>query len=438
MTFFDEPPGDPEALREAAAQQLAVNSTTDATAADLRREGGNLADVWEGDASLAAVTSLNGLATLVEELSGAAGRAASAITTYADELEAFQDTVDDLNARHATALARYQRRPDPPSTPEEQIEAMDEVTVFDDAVLGLWDEYHTAEDAFDAAALALTRVIDADMPPHIPEHAEGIDAYLQGLMIDWMLEVPILQDFHQLVEAGMNLAPVPAAAMTTFTNIRKLVDAARNGVPLTSNGLLGRFLDTRVAGLAPGYPAFLNGMATGAVSGPLSRLLMGAPVMVDGAQVAARTQNLLTIARGGGLGAATRAAGLVRGLGVVGGVASTGLSLANVISQGNPVDAFQANGTNYLQDVAEVGFNASLTAAMVAPNPVTIGAAAVTGVIYGGLAIYNNWDDITEGAGRAWDATTEFVSDVGDTIGDAADAVGDTLSDVGSALNPFD
>jgi hypothetical protein len=55
---------------------------------------------------------------------------------------------------------------------------------------------------------------------------------------------------------------------------------------------------------------------------------------------------------------------------------------------------------------------------MIAPNPVTIGAAVVTGVIYGGLKIAENWDSITEGVGNAVDA-------VGEGLGDAADAVGD-------------
>ncbi|WP_199224414.1 WXG100 family type VII secretion target [Serinibacter arcticus] len=434
MSLFTRPDGSPEVLRSTAADQRRVHTTTETAAADLRREGGSLGDVWEGDSSLVAVTSLNGLATLVEELSGAAQRASAAIDTYATALETFQDEVDDLNARHATALARYQRRPNPPTTPEESVEAQDEVTVFDTAVLGLWEEYHDAKDTFEDAALALVQVIDADMPPHVPEHAEGINDYLQGLMIDWMQEVPILQDFHQLVEAGMNLAPVPAAALSVYTNISKIVDHVRTGTPLTSNGIFGRFLDTKLK--IP--PAFLNGMATGSVSGPLSRLLMGAPVSVNGVLTASRTQSLLTLARGNTALGTVGNVGMLRGLGIVGGVASTGLSLANVISQGNPVDAFRANGTEYVQDIAEVGFNASLTAAMIAPNPVTIGAAAVTGVIYGGLAVWNNREAIADGIGEAWDATTDFVDDVGDAIGDAAENVGDAIGDAVSSLNPFD
>ncbi len=111
-----------------------------------------------------------------------------------------------------------------------------------------------------------------------------------------------------------------------------------------------------------------------------------------------------------------KAAGFLRGAGVVGGVVSTGVSAANVISQGNPVDAFKRNGAGYVADVAEVGFNASLTAAMVAPNPITIGAAVVTGAIYGGAKIVENWDDIKKGAGKAVD----WAKDKGGKLVDGA------------------
>ncbi|MEV7525062.1 PE-PGRS family protein [Streptomyces sp. NPDC091371] len=108
-----------------------------------------------------------------------------------------------------------------------------------------------------------------------------------------------------------------------------------------------------------------------------------------------------------GLAASSKTAGFLRGAGVVGGVAATGLSIANVASQGNPAKAFQREGAGYVADVAEVGFNASLTLAMVAPNPFTIGAAVVFGAIYGGAKIVEHWDDIKAGAGKAKDWVKE-------------------------------
>lgn len=108
-----------------------------------------------------------------------------------------------------------------------------------------------------------------------------------------------------------------------------------------------------------------------------------------------------------GAGATVRTAGAMRGLGVVGGVASTALSAENVVRQGWPWDAFQKKGAGYVADVSETLFNASLTAAMVAPTPFTIGAAVVTGAIYGGLKIYEHRKDIAEGMGKARDWAKE-------------------------------
>lgn len=98
-----------------------------------------------------------------------------------------------------------------------------------------------------------------------------------------------------------------------------------------------------------------------------------------------------------------KTAGFLRTTSVVGNALSTGVSVANVVSHGNPVNAFKEKGAEYVADVAEVGFNASLTAATVAPNPVTIGLVVGTGLIYGGAKVVENWDDVKKGAGKAVD-----------------------------------
>lgn len=87
-----------------------------------------------------------------------------------------------------------------------------------------------------------------------------------------------------------------------------------------------------------------------------------------------------------------------------------------MISQGNPVDAFKRNGAGYVADIAEVGFNASLTAAMVAPNPITIGLAVGTGLIYGGAKVVEHWDDIKKGAGEAANWVGDKAADLGKSI----------------------
>ncbi|WP_328537318.1 PE-PGRS family protein [Streptomyces sp. NBC_00344] len=121
-----------------------------------------------------------------------------------------------------------------------------------------------------------------------------------------------------------------------------------------------------------------------------------------------------------GLAGASKVSGALRGVGIVGSVAATGFSAANVIAQGNPVEAFKKKGAGYVADVAEVGFNASMTAAMIAPNPVTIGLAIGFGVVYGGAKIVEHWDDITKGAGKAADWVGDKASDIGDGIADGA------------------
>ncbi|MFF8567121.1 hypothetical protein ACF06N_19405 [Streptomyces albidoflavus] len=73
----------------------------------------------------------------------------------------------------------------------------------------------------------------------------------------------------------------------------------------------------------------------------------------------------------------------------------------NLWLQGNPVDAFKRKGAGYVADVAEVGFNASMTAAAVAPNPLTFGAVVVTGTVYGTAKVVEHWDEVKSGAQKA-------------------------------------
>ncbi|MEU6442685.1 PE-PGRS family protein [Streptomyces sp. NPDC047046] len=137
-----------------------------------------------------------------------------------------------------------------------------------------------------------------------------------------------------------------------------------------------------------------------------------------------------------GLAGASKVSGALRGAGIVGGIASTGFSAANVIAQGNPVEAFKKKGAGYVADVAEVGFNASLTASMIAPNPFTIGATVVFGGVYVGAKIVEHWDDVKAGAGKAVD----FAKDVGHGAVEGAKKVGHAAVDgakkAGHALNP--
>ncbi|WP_266683095.1 PE-PGRS family protein [Streptomyces sp. NBC_00847] len=114
-----------------------------------------------------------------------------------------------------------------------------------------------------------------------------------------------------------------------------------------------------------------------------------------------------------GLSAAAKTGGFIRYAGIGASLLSTGVSAANVWAQGNPREAFKKKGAGYVADVAEVGFNASLTAAMVAPNPVTIGLTVGTGLVYGGAKVVEHWDDIKAGTGMAVDWVGDKASKIG-------------------------
>ena len=61
-------------------------------------------------------------------------------------------------------------------------------------------------------------------------------------------------------------------------------------------------------------------------------------------------------------------------------------------------------------------FNASLTAAMIAPNPVTLGLAVGTGLAYAGTLVWDNWDGISKGAEKAADWVGDKAEKAGEAI----------------------
>jgi hypothetical protein len=169
---------------------------------------------------------------------------------------------------------------------------------------------------------------------------------------------------------------------------------------------------------------------TGNIFGrPWTTTVTNAAGEVETVVVARNATNLLKVAGADGVLTSMKVAGGLRVLGVAGSAFATvdsGIGLYNSISSGELARNWSEGGTHgkakVIGDIAEVGFNASLTAAMVAPNPVTWGAVAVTGVVYGGARLVEHWDDVTGAVSDAADWT-------GDRISDAADAVGDTIGD---------
>jgi hypothetical protein len=215
----------------------------------------------------------------------------------------------------------------------------------------------------------------------------------------------------------------------------RLATNARGAPTLTSKLLNSSFIKTnmdRLVDLAKAPTAGRIANITGNIFGrPWTTTVTNAAGEVKTVVVARNATNLLKVAGDAdgllaGLKATGRVAGGLRILGVAGSAFATVDSAVGLANNWDQIDDNWSSGAHgkakVIGDFAEVGFNASLTAAMIAPSPITWGAVAVTGVIYGGARLVEHWDDVTNAVSDAADWT-------GDKISDAADAVGDTIGD---------
>ena len=148
------------------------------------------------------------------------------------------------------------------------------------------------------------------------------------------------------------------------------------------------------------------------------------------------TNLLKVLGETGRLSEVGKVAGGLRVLGVAGSAFATvdsGIGLYNEISSGELSKKWSEGGTKgkagVIGDVAEVAFNGSMTAMMVAPTPWTVGAVAVTGLVYGGARLVEHWDDVTEGLSKAKDWAGDRLDDAEDWAGDRVDDVKDFASD---------
>lgn len=139
----------------------------------------------------------------------------------------------------------------------------------------------------------------------------------------------------------------------------------------------------------------------------------------------------------------------VSGIGAVQGV-------LDLVEQGNPIEAYQDRGAEYVADWFETAFNTSSFVTAVVPNPFTGAAVVATGI---GWAVADNWNSIpfhdniedaaewtgdrigdgwdlgTAVAEGYWEAGTETMGAVLDTGGDLFSATGDLFSATGDALS---
>ncbi|WP_019135429.1 hypothetical protein [Cellulomonas massiliensis] len=146
--------------------------------------------------------------------------------------------------------------------------------------------------------------------------------------------------------------------------------------------------------------------------------------------------NLVTMASRSGTGTMLRAAGGLRVLGAVGsGVATVDGAIGLWNNRDENAELWEQGGTegkaHVVGEYAEVAFNASMTAALIAPNPITWGAVAVTGAVWAGAKVVEHWDDIEKAAGEAVDWAGDRAEEAADWVGDQVDAVKE------SKLNPM-
>jgi hypothetical protein len=279
----------------------------------------------------------------------------------------------------------------------------------------------------------------------------GVDALRARGMVqqaDWLrrgiaaVDSMYLSGKRTLFAPGTSMPWLKAQAVKYILKSQTFEDAlaaARAGTNVRGEASVGaRILNTpfirdnmdRLVGIANSTNAGRIANITGNIFGrPWTTSVLNDAGIAEEVVVGRNATNLLRVAGTDGLLAAGRVAGGLRVLGVAGSAFATvdsGIGLYNSISSGELERNWTEGGTHgkakVIGDIAEVGFNASLTAAMIAPNPVTWGAVAVTGVIYGGARLVEHWDDVTNAVSDAADWT-------GDKISDATDAVGDTISD---------
>ncbi|GLF95434.1 hypothetical protein [Streptomyces yaizuensis] len=235
--------------------------------------------------------------------------------------------------------------------------------------------------------------------------------------------------------------------------------AAATGGTLGSSFKLFTYLKSDKIITAPGtfFTERINMRLNGAVPGSmLSKIPPGAVRALTGSDEAAMLAgymrngrfymptageaNLLKVAQKGGMANAAKAAGWLRGAGVVGGVMATGYGIANLATYDSA--QIKADPAKFASDLSGTAFSASMTALTVAPNPITAGLAIGTGVVYGAALVWDNWEDIEKGAKEAKEWVGNQAEKIGDGIADGAKKVTEGIADgakkVGSALNPFD
>ncbi|WP_424862009.1 hypothetical protein [Streptomyces sp. MMS24-I29] len=240
--------------------------------------------------------------------------------------------------------------------------------------------------------------------------------------------------YSRYVSGTVSIAAFARATAVTVPGAFALIQAYRNpGVSLNAPGTLtARLINGSMnASRATNVLNSLSPAARSAIGGSNALAAQYGSYMKNGALITptASQANLLTVAESGGLANAAKTAGAMRGLGIVGSAGATLYGVANLSSYDS--EKIANNPDKFASDLTGTAFNATLTAAMVAPNPVTVGLAVGTGVVYAGALVWENRENIAD----AWNTSTDWVGDKAEDLGKG---IASGARRVGKFLNPFD
>ncbi|WP_412076939.1 hypothetical protein ACLF6K_17720 [Streptomyces xanthophaeus] len=260
---------------------------------------------------------------------------------------------------------------------------------------------------------------------------ETLDDYIERLQKDGITRLtgnPKLAELvsnisKSTVTAGAFATALTAVGMNSFKLAGYFKDIKAGNYPRAFNApgtLMERNVNARLAGATPGgLLSKLPPNVVGVLTGSDEAAMLGGHMKNGRFFIPAASEaNLVTVARQGGMANAMKAAGALRGLGVVGGAAATVYGVANLATY--DTDMIKKDPSKFATDLTGTAFSASMTMLTVAPNPVTAGLAVGTGIAYGAALIWDNHEAIGKGLDK-----------VGDGIASGA-------KKLGSALNPFD
>lgn len=475
----DPTPGSAGAVATTAASYRSAGDGAVDCGMSLQDIGLAVGATWRGNSAAAFSGALEVLPAPLTAHDAAAAVVAQALAAWADALPSYQDRADDLLAkaeatkaaldaaigarpgyvaRQSAAISQRtqaQRITDPQARADAVAAARREVhrraeqlTVQDGAIAGL--ENDLAGHRAAAAALAAEHL----------DHATSVAGIITAATLDPLSLPPLSARVAANVFGAVGVDPLAGGEwspgeMAEMVALAQATDIDPDGwAAEIADFFLGDVGNFWTGGDDDGVPVGQLGAAGLRVWRTVSWQLRGGPLPTFntgfiGRTIAGLLGRVPALAPAGTWLSSPAATPFFRGLGVVGGVYGTATGVVDLYQQGNPIDAFQADGAGYVADVASTAFSASSTAFFIAPNPVTGALVIGTGVVYVGAEIVDHWDDITEWTDNAWDATTEWASTTWDNgtqaLADAVvssvmsiDAAWDSgtefVSDVGSSL----